>query len=71
MASFADALAAGLDGPEQWREETAQAVMSMCVGALVLARAGMDRREAQSLFKACRRAAARLGETQAERDAEG
>ena len=62
VASFADALAARLDGPEQSREETAQAVMSMCVGALVLARAGLDRREARDLFEACRRTAARLGE---------
>jgi TetR/AcrR family transcriptional repressor of nem operon len=62
VASFADALAARLDGPEQRRQETAQAVMSMCVGALVLARAGLDRREARTLFAACRRTAARLGE---------
>ena len=62
MTSFADALAAHLDGPEQRREETAQAVMSMCVGALVLARAGLDRREARTLFEACRRTAARFGE---------
>ena len=62
VVSFADALASRLDGPEQWREETAQTVMSMCVGALVLARAGLDRREARTLFEACRRTAARLGD---------
>ena len=62
VASFADVLAARLDGSERWREETAQTVMAMCVGALVLARAGMDRREARALFEACRRTAAWLGE---------
>jgi TetR/AcrR family transcriptional repressor of nem operon len=62
VASFADALASHLDGPEQGREETAQAVMSMCVGALVLSRAGLDRGQARTLFDACCRAAARLSE---------
>ncbi len=62
VTSFADALAAHLDGPEHRQEETAQAVMSMCVGALVLARAGLDRRDARTLFAACRSTAARLGE---------
>jgi TetR/AcrR family transcriptional regulator, transcriptional repressor for nem operon len=68
VASFADALASRLDGPEQWRQETAQTVMSMCVGALVLARAGLDHREAQTLFAACRRTAARLGEARSWQD---
>jgi TetR/AcrR family transcriptional regulator, transcriptional repressor for nem operon len=66
MAAFADALAARLDGPDQSRQETAQAVMSMCVGALVLARAGLDRRDARTLFAACRRTAARLGEARSQ-----
>ena len=68
VAAFADALAAHLDGPEQWQEETAQAVMSMCVGALVLAHAGLDRRQARTLFAACRRTAARLGEAKSQLD---
>ena len=62
VAAFADALAVRLDGSDERREDTAQAVMSMCVGALVLARAGLDRRQARTLFEACRRTAARLGE---------
>jgi hypothetical protein len=62
VACFADALAARLDGPEQWRQDTARTVMSLCVGALVLARAGMDRHEARALFEACRHTAVRLGE---------
>ena len=62
VACFADALAARLDGPEQWRQDTARTVMSLCVGALVLARAGMDRDEARALFEACRHTAVRLGD---------
>jgi hypothetical protein len=44
---------AGRDGPNRHVDG---------VGALVLARAGLDHGEAQTLFGACRRTAARLGE---------
>ena len=57
---FADALAAHLEGPQEQRQEVARAVMSMCVGALTLARADLDGPAAETLFAACGRAAGEL-----------
>lgn len=61
-ACFADTLAAHLPGPAERRKSTARAVMAMCVGALTLARAGLDEEAAGALFASCGRAAADLVE---------
>jgi TetR/AcrR family transcriptional repressor of nem operon len=57
VGCFAEALAAHLEGPETRRREVARAVMSMCVGALTLARGGLDAAAAEALFAACSHAA--------------
>ena len=57
---FAATLADHIDGPEAQRRQLAQAVTAMCVGALTLARAGLDPPSADALFDACARAAEAL-----------
>lgn len=53
------AIAEHLDGPPEQRTAKARGVAALCVGALVLARAGMDAPEAEEFFRACAHAAAR------------
>lgn len=60
VGSFADALAAHLEGPQEQRLKVARAVMSMCIGALTLARAGLDGPATETLFTDCSRAAEEL-----------
>lgn len=55
-SSFVEELAAHLEGDEPSRLRVARAVLSMCVGALTLARASGARSESQALFEACREA---------------
>ena len=60
VSCFADTLAAHLAGPAEQRLATASAVMSMCVGALTIARAGLDDAATQALFASCAAAAEKL-----------
>ncbi|HEX3827154.1 MAG TPA: TetR/AcrR family transcriptional regulator [Sporichthyaceae bacterium] len=57
---FIDVLTAHLDGPPEQRRPTALAVMSLCVGALSIARAGLAPAASEALFEACRKAAEQL-----------
>jgi TetR/AcrR family transcriptional repressor of nem operon len=60
VEGFLDVLVTHLEGPLAQRRSAAAAVMSMCVGALSIARAGLDPKAADAVFVACRQAAEQL-----------